>query len=462
MKNLLKADVPHILLVNPWIHDFAAYDFWAKPLGLLYLAAILRQHGLKVTYIDCLDRFHPQGNNAEKTGFRHPSPATEKKDGRGPYLKTPISKPLVFENVPRNYSRYGIDPQWFVRDLETISPPDLVLVTTLMTYWYPGAAETIAVIKKTLPGVPVVSGGIYATLCHDHAQKNLGADHVVSGPGENIILKLIEKFTGYSVSPVFDPSDLSSYPYPAFDLQHKIPYAVLMTSRGCPFSCAYCASNFLESRYTARPADHVVEEIKYWHKKFGVVNFAFYDDAFLINPEKHAFQILESIIREGLRLRFHTPNALHIREISKKAADLLFRSGFETIRLGLETTAFDKRKKLDRKVSETHFRRAVSNLLAAGFQKTQIGAYLLNGLPGQKPESVTESVEIVRRAGITPVPAHYSPIPHTRLWDDAVRCSRYDLASDPIFTNNAVFPCQPEEFSWQSLSRLKRHAAGRF
>ncbi|RLC23795.1 MAG: B12-binding domain-containing radical SAM protein, partial [Deltaproteobacteria bacterium] len=56
----MKYDTPNILLVNPWIHDFAAYDFWAKPLGLLSLASILRQHGFSITYIDCLDRFHPK------------------------------------------------------------------------------------------------------------------------------------------------------------------------------------------------------------------------------------------------------------------------------------------------------------------------------------------------------------------------------------------------------------------
>ena len=50
---------PHILCVNPWIHDFAAYDFWAKPYGLLLLAAFLRAQGARVSYIDCLDRFHP-------------------------------------------------------------------------------------------------------------------------------------------------------------------------------------------------------------------------------------------------------------------------------------------------------------------------------------------------------------------------------------------------------------------
>ncbi|MDD5343996.1 MAG: hypothetical protein PHW12_06205, partial [Smithella sp.] len=48
-----------ILLINPWIHDFAAYDFWIKPLGLLYLGGLLRQNGHKVHFIDCLDPYHP-------------------------------------------------------------------------------------------------------------------------------------------------------------------------------------------------------------------------------------------------------------------------------------------------------------------------------------------------------------------------------------------------------------------
>jgi hypothetical protein len=44
----------NILLINPWIYDFAAYDFWAKPLGFLYLAALLRKNGFFIHYIDCL------------------------------------------------------------------------------------------------------------------------------------------------------------------------------------------------------------------------------------------------------------------------------------------------------------------------------------------------------------------------------------------------------------------------
>ncbi len=454
-----KNDVPHILLINPWIHDFAAFDFWAKPLGLLYMASNLRYHGLKISYIDCLDRFHPESTRVKTTDYKRQFPICEKKDGRGPYLKSLIAKPPGLEKIARNYSRYGIYPEWFKKDLKALELPDLILMTSLMTYWYPGVKETIKIVKEIFPNVPLVVGGIYATLCHDHAVLNLGADHVVSGPGEKNILKIVSDFTGYSVAPLFDPEDFSSYPYPAFDLQHQIAYAVLMTSRGCPFSCAYCASGFLESQYRTRLPEQVVEEIRYWHKKFGVVNFAFYDDALLADSEKHAFKIFEAVIKEKLRVRFHAPNALHICEINQKSAQLMYRSGFETIRLGLETAAFDKRSDLDRKVTEEQFRNAVSHLVEAGFKKEQVGAYLLTGLPGQNLESVAASIEIVKNSGITPVPAHYSPIPHTRLWKKAVRASRYDLESDPVFTNNAIFPCQAEEFCWQSLSDLKKLAS---
>ena len=454
-----KPEVPHILLINPWIHDFAAYDFWARPLGLLYLAAILRLHGFHVSYMDCLDRFHPESLKGKKEGVGSRFSAGGKKDGRGPYVKTLIPKPKGLENVPRNFSRYGIKPEWFLHDLTKVSRPDLILVTSLMTYWYSGVKETIETVKTIFPDVPVVCGGIYATLCHDHAVSNLGADQVVAGPGEEIILKIVSDHTGYSVSPLFDAGNLSTYPYPAFDLQRKIPYVPIMTSRGCPFSCAYCASGFLHPHRMIRPPEQVFEEIRFWHQKFGVANFAFYDDALLVDSEHHASILFEAIIRENLQVRFHTPNALHIREIDPKTAKLMFRAGFETIRLGLETAAFEKRNQLDRKVTENEFHRAVACLLKAGFKKEQIGAYLLVGLPDQDLDSVITSIQVVKKSGITPVPAHYTPIPHTRLWKKAVECSRYDMESDPVFTNNAIFPCSRDEFSWKTLSRVKHLAA---
>lgn len=442
------SDSPNILLINPWIHDFAAYDFWAKPIGLLYLASILRTHGCNITYIDCLNRFHPR---ISKT-------ISSKEEGRGSYLKTHIPKPEGLYDIPRNYSRYGILEEWFKKDLLAAKQPDIVFITSHMTYWYPGVFETIRVVRETFPSAPIVIGGIYASLCHDHALKYSGADNVIAGAGEKVILELVKEYAGFSNSLKFDLGQLDSYPYPAFDLESKITFIPILSSRGCPFSCSYCASRYLNRQRMLRSPESLIDEITHWHKKHKVTDFALYDDAFLTDAKNHAIPVLEGIIKAGIQVRFHTPNALHIREISENTAKLMFKAGFTTVRLGLETTLFDNNR-LDNKVSELEFKQALVFLKEAGFSKKQIGAYLLAGLPGQDEKNVVESIKKVIESGITPIPVYYSPIPHTLLWEKAVHCSRYDLKLDPIFTNNSILPCRKEGFSWEIISLFKKLAA---
>ncbi len=379
----------------------------------------------------------------------------DSRHGKGPYLKTKIANPKGLEDIPRAYSRYGILKDWFKQDLLLLPKPDLILVTSLMTYWYPGVFETIEILNEIYPDTSVVLGGIYATLYKDHAEKNSGANRVVTGAGEEQILKIVSEYTGFSTDMQFDPENMDTFPYPSFDLQRTIGYIPLVTSKGCPFSCAYCASNILNPTPMRRNPEAVVKEIVYWHKKYSVKDFAFYDDALLVGSKNHAIPILEMIIKTGLDLRFHTPNALHIREISKKVAKLMFKAGFITIRLGLETANFDKRDEMDEKVTADEFTHAVFNLLESGFEKKQIGAYLLAGLPDQATASIKSSIVRVKKTGITPVLAYYTPIPHTALWEKAVSSSRYDLESDPVFSNNAIFPCQKEDFSWEKISYLK-------
>lgn len=418
-------------------------------MGLLSLAAILRCHGYNVSYIDCLDRFHPKA----------PKTDPHARSGRGPYLKTRIPRPDGLEDVSRNYSRYGIMEEWFREDLLSVPKPDLVLVTSLMTYWYQGVRHSIDIIKEIYPDTLVVLGGIYASLCQDHADVHSGADRVVTGQAAQHILKLAEKFTGFAVSQKYNPDNLDTYPYPAFNLQRKISYIPILTSTGCPFSCTYCASHFLNPKRTLRSPESVVEEICYWHEKYDVIDFVFYDDALLVDAEKHAIPILEKIVATGINVRFHTPNAVHVQCISDQTADLMYKAGFKTLRLGLETASFEKRKDFDKKVTEDEFMRAVAYLKNAGFNKDQVGAYLLAGLPGQRISSIEDSIKTVKQNNITPVITYYSPIPHTAMWKKAVASSRYELESDPVFTNNSILPCQQEPFSWESISYLKNLAA---
>lgn len=441
----MKTDSPHILCINPWIHDFAAYDFWAKPLGLLSIAAILRQNSIPVSFLDCLDRFHPKETTPPKILW----------DGRGPFRKKRIDLPPGLESLAKPFSRYGIEPEWFEQDLQRIKKPDLIFVTSLMTYWASGVKETIEMVKQVFPDVPVVLGGIYASLCRGHAEKESGADRVIQGPAEGILKSLIAEYTGFEISGPGLSGNLDQLPFPALDLQNRMAYAPILTSRGCPFSCEYCASSFLEPTVRRRSPDHVFKEIVHWHHRFKVQNFAFYDDALLVDAERYAFPLLEKIIGLNQNLFFHTPNALHIKAVTRRAANLMYRAGFKTIRLGLETTDFSTRRQHDVKVGQDQFFDAVEHLKAAGFEKKQLGAYLLCGLPDQDPDDVHISMKEVARAGITPVLAYYTPIPHTPMWENAVKKSRYDLLKHPVFTNNTLFPCVRSDRMLKQISRLK-------
>jgi radical SAM superfamily enzyme YgiQ (UPF0313 family) len=302
----------NVLLINPWIYDFAAYDFWSKPLGLLYIASILRENDINVQLIDCLNPSHP--GLSEEDNVIKPK---RKNYGQGQYPKERIPTPQPLQGITRNFHRYGITPRLFRQELKQCKSPNVIMVTSMMTYWYLGVFDVIKIVKEMFPEVPVILGGNYVTLCPDHALLS-GADYTMSERGELhvrfIIQDLLQKKITGSI-PVL--SNLDSLPYPAFDLlpYEKIQQLPIMTSRGCPFKCTYCASHILNSGYRRRSPELVADEITFWHNNYGVKNFSFYDDAFLMNADEMAIPLLEEIIRRKLCCQFHCPNGLHLRAI---------------------------------------------------------------------------------------------------------------------------------------------------
>lgn len=441
---------PHILLINPWIYDFAAHDLWSKPLGLLVIAGLLRMQGFQLRLLDCLDIHdsrlkHIQGLKA----------ATRRSFGTGKFYRMEAPKPPALAHVDRSYYRFGITSDIFDERLLQGAKPDLVLLTCCMTYWYPGVQESIRAVKKRFPGTPVVLGGIYATLCPDHASRHSGADCIISGPGEAQILPLLEKLTGRCLRKPAHSLKPCNGPLPAFDLLDHLEYVCLLTSRGCPLDCPYCASALLYPGFVRRDPMKVVDELEYWHAQYGVVNFAFYDDALLLHANEHVLPMLAEVRRRNLNISFHTPNAVHISALRPEVCEALFASGFKRLRLGLETADAGRQQQLGAKVQPGAFSNAMANLARAGFPPEQIGVYLLCGLPGQDPTEVARSIRLVKEHGARPHLAEYSPIPGTRLWWEALKSSPYNLADEPLYHNNSILPCQSSRFGLKDLQWLK-------
>lgn len=178
-----------ILLVNPPIYDFSAYDFWLKPYGLLRVAGLLRKRA-DLHLFDYLDRFCPL----------HPIQGTPRSDswGTGKFHSQLIPKPSILESIPRRYRRYGIPRDYLKGFLTKQEPFDFALIQTGMTYWYLGVKEVIEDLRGISPQTKVVLGGVYATLSPRHAE-SLGADLVVKGSYLEPLWKFQTKPRGASI-----------------------------------------------------------------------------------------------------------------------------------------------------------------------------------------------------------------------------------------------------------------------
>ncbi|MFP4459034.1 MAG: B12-binding domain-containing radical SAM protein [Candidatus Zixiibacteriota bacterium] len=430
------------LLINPWIYDFTAFDLWSKPLGLLYIGSLLDRFGIEVSLIDTMDR--------------NLAPGGKRKDfGTGKYLRTKVEKPKILEHVPRYFARYGMKEDDFIERLKANSDADIVLMTSIMTYWYPGVLHAANLIREHLPGKPIILGGIYASLLPGHAEKHIRPDYLIEGPGEMQILKLLEREFGYQYDKSLLPQTLDDYPNPAFWLYPKLDYLVIMTSRGCPYNCSFCAQKRISMPFQKRSPEKVIDEIIENYRHFGARDFAFYDDALFIESDNHIKPILRKIIELDLPLRFHTPNGLFAGMIDDELADLLYRANFKTMRLSFETSNENRRKDMAGKVTNQDMADAVEILKKAGYKPYNIDAYVLMDLPNQDVEEVIESMKFVNRLGVKLRLASFSPIHGTAYFDKAVQLGLIPGDIDPLLTNKSIFPLSQATDPFEKFTRIR-------
>ncbi len=426
---------PRILCINPWIYDFTAYDLWSKPLGLLYVAAYLKQRGLQVELIDCLDKFHPEllrrqnRNTPRMTRY-----------GSGPLHREIIPTPEAIRFIPRRFARYGLPEDIVRRELQQRNPPDAILITTGMTYWYLGPKRVAEICREIFPGVPILLGGIYASLMPEHARQTIAPDYLVTGPGEIKTADILAEVLNLPHLREEHPTNIDDFPYPAFELYKKLAYIIIMASRGCPFRCTFCATYLIDSAFTERKPEAVVEEIFTQTRRFRVRDVAFYDDALLMQPEKRIKPMLRAIKESKRALRFHTPNGLHARFIDEELAQLMFDCNFKTIRLSLESVAKERRRDIHNKITPGEMTRAVHNLVTAGYQARDIETYIIMGLPNQPLEEVIETILYANSLGIQVRLASFSPIPGTKDFERAIENGFLPPNPDPLITNKTVIP----------------------
>lgn len=414
-----------ILLVNPWIYDFAAYDFGTKPVGLLRIAELLRRHGHKVHLVDCLDDCSRSKNEFGFSKIR----------------KEKIEKPAILKNINRPYFRYGIAVSEFISRIKEIHHVDQILVTSGMTYWYPGVQAVIKLLRENFKNTPVLLGGTYATLCHEHACANSGANIVWRG---DYVRKSYFLEKGF---------------YPAYDLLKNKGILPIQLTRGCPFRCSYCASRILSPGFVMKDPISLFEEIMHYERAFGTKNFVFYDDALTYRSAEGIKKFLRMVIASGKNFMFHTPNGLHAKYMDEELAELLKKSNFMDIRLSLETSDKDLQEFTGGKVTNNDLKMALRNLKEAGFSKQDLGIYILIGALWLDVEKTLKDIVFVNSLGAKAILASYSAIPSTRDYKMLIKNRVLKKETDPLWHNKSVFPELLEPEYSEDIQKIRHMTA---
>jgi len=286
-------------------------------------------------------------------------------------------------------------------------------VQTVMTYWYPGVREVIDDIRELQPQAKIILGGVYASLCPGHAA-SLGADQVLQG---------------LDLKPLGLPLSDGLPLWEAVDRE----VGILKITEGCPFRCTYCSVPVVYPSFVARPLDVCVEELRHLLRA-GARNVAFYDDALLFKPDRVLVPFLEEVLRHGLRVSFHTPNALNARFITPEIARLMARAGFKTFFLGFESSDYKWQSKTGGKVYSEEFADAVCVLREAG--ASSIAAYIIVGHPDSDEQDLEPSIRFAAQQGVRVMLSEFAPIPGT---PDGERCRVYTDLDEPLHHNKTAF-----------------------
>ncbi len=418
------------LLINPYIYDFAAYDLWSKPLGLLIIARLLKDSGHQVNFLDLQDYSF--------ASEKYPFPK-RKGDGTGHIRKTRVQKPKILQNIPRYFCRYGIAIEDFENHLKQIEKPDFIFITSQMTYWYPGIVKTMQVVRHFFDS-PIVLGGIYATLCFEHSSRHIGinADYVV--PGHIFSLRARRFFNEVGIKIDYDRFSF----LPDYSVYSSLDVSAIMISIGCPYNCRICASGYLFPRFIQFEVEKIADYIAKLIEDFNLKNIAFYDDALLTNHKKHLIPILKRVYRQVGRVNYHTPNGLQMSEISQELAEFMKEVGFAELRVSFEGVGVDN--VFDKPISKQMFIKKMKILRDAGFEK-QIRVYLITGVPGQKKEDLLNAMYLVHSQGGRIDFTYYSLIPFTWNYERDCRFFGYSESPDPLLHNTTLWHYRAPEFS---------------
>ena len=399
-----------VLLINPPFYRLMNSHYNGLSLGLSYIAAVLSEAKHEVRIY-----------NADQQNRKNYAKLKEIFDSYNNYkeILSDLNHPLWLEikDVIKDYS------------------PDIVGIT-MMTGTYKSAENIGRIAKEVNEKIVVVVGGTHPTILPEETIKNKYFDYIIRGEGEYSFLDLVNNVKKENIAGltyinekgiIINNSNrefiknINSLPFPSRDLyindNKYIDFGYIITGRGCPFKCTFCASNEIwKGHVRFRTPENVIEEIKYVYNKYDTRFFYFVDDTLTLNKKKTK-KICNLIIENNLKIKWICTT--RVDTIDEELLCLMKEAGCIRIKLGIESGSERILKLINKNITKKQIRDSVSLIKKVGID---ISAYLMIGFPTETNEEVQETLDFARELN----PTYYSlsilaPYPGTKIYNDIIK-----------------------------------------
>lgn len=449
-----------VLLLQPPIEDFYNTSIRTCPLSLLYLAARIRDKA-ETAVLDLRSNHRPLPLEA------HPF------EDLAPFYREGIRTPFSFFGA---YYRFGLDENQIEAEIRK-ADPDVVCISSLFTTYSLEALEIARIAKAINEEIVTLMGGIHPTLFPRHCLSSPYVDYVIRGEGETPLVRLIEALAAgrrphareidglcerdgddYRISEPSVEEDIDLLP--ARDLLDpsayrigKKNYTFFLTSRGCPFQCAFCGKPAVP--YRRRSLESMEREIGEC-LDLGIKAVDFEDD--MLNLDTGFFHEVLGLF-EGTDLTLSAMNGIYTGNLTGATLEKMYSAGFRRLNFALVD--------ISKPVMKNQGRTFPTNLLTLlpylEDSPFLMEAHFIIGLPGQTPDEVLETMIFLMGKRLLPGPSIFYLAPGSPIFQEQVGENWQSLIKSMRSSAMVpVNPLMPREtlFTFMKLTRFINFVKG--
>jgi len=380
-----------MLIQPPFTQPIESKKRCLVPLGLAYIAGYLRKYGIEVEILDCV---------VEGYDFD------------------------IINNGKRTFGMSNYNIETTIKKFN----PDFVGVSCLMTSQRHNMINVCKIVKNINKKIHTVVGGCHPSVFPEECLKSEFIDSVVVGEGEKSMLDIIEgKKEGIVTN---KPINIDKIPWPARDLLPMNKYlkinmpenifspykkvTQMVSSRGCPFNCVFCATTNFHGKWRGRNPCDIFEEAKMLKEKYGIEEINFTDENLVMNRErtiKLMFKLSE------LNVAWSNPGGIWVDGLDRYVLDLMKKAGCYQLTFPVET--FDKyilKNVINKPLKVERVKDLVKHCHKIGID---VHAFFVCGFPEQTKDIMESDFKLAKKTGFDSASFHIiTPLPGSRIYED--------------------------------------------